>query len=222
MASREELRKTRVENLKRISFQFESMSQLARVLGKSVTQINDMLKGNKSFGDKIAREIENSLGMVSGSLDRSLEEELGENKVDIFIQSSRRIPLITFVQAGSLTDNMDRIFDEYLDVDLGCSRESFGLRIRGESMLPEFREGDIVIIDPEICPRAGDFVVVRSLKGLLPEAAFKQYAVTGIDSHGREIFEARSLNPLFPNFKSEEHMLEVVGTMYEHRRRRRP
>ncbi len=47
------------------------------------------------------------------------------------------------------------------DVNLeNCaSAEPFALMVLGDSMLPEFREGDIVVIEPEGLARSGSFVL---------------------------------------------------------------
>jgi SOS-response transcriptional repressor LexA len=44
--------------------------------------------------------------------------------------------------------------------DAGCSGgEAFALRVLGEDMLPEFREGDIIVVEPDGALKDGCFVV---------------------------------------------------------------
>ena len=44
--------------------------------------------------------------------------------------------------------------------DTGCSGgEAFALRVLGEDMLPEFREGDIIIVEPDGALKDGCFVL---------------------------------------------------------------
>jgi SOS-response transcriptional repressor LexA len=44
--------------------------------------------------------------------------------------------------------------------DGGCSGgESFALRVLGQDMLPEFREGDIIVVEPDGALRDGCFVL---------------------------------------------------------------
>jgi len=44
--------------------------------------------------------------------------------------------------------------------DAGCSGgESFALRVLGQSMAPEFAEGEIIIIEPEGLARDGSYVL---------------------------------------------------------------
>jgi DNA polymerase V len=46
--------------------------------------------------------------------------------------------------------------------DSGCSGgESFALRVLGNDMLPEFRPGDIIIVEPDGALRDGSFVLAR-------------------------------------------------------------
>ena len=46
--------------------------------------------------------------------------------------------------------------------DAGCSGgEAFALRVLGEDMLSEFREGDIVVIEPDGALKDGCFVLAR-------------------------------------------------------------
>ena len=41
------------------------------------------------------------------------------------------------------------------------SERAFALVVEGESMIGEFYPGDIVIVDPEVAPRPGDYVVAK-------------------------------------------------------------
>ena len=48
------------------------------------------------------------------------------------------------------------------DDDLGCSGgESFALRVLGDSMAPEFNEGEIIIVEPDGALRAGCYVLAQ-------------------------------------------------------------
>jgi hypothetical protein len=45
-------------------------AELARCIGRSPSQTSDMLAGRKSFGEKVARDIEKKLQLEQGELDR--------------------------------------------------------------------------------------------------------------------------------------------------------
>lgn len=94
--------------------------------------------------------------------------------------------------------------------------------IKGDSMEPDFKEGDRVIIDPETIPKPGDFVVAKcNCNACCDEATFKKYRPRGINAQGDEIFELVPLNEDYPTFHSETMPCYIIGTMVEHRRYRK-
>jgi len=132
----------------------------------------------------------------------------------------RSYPVISHVQAGALKEIAvpygpgDGFDVEYGDDE--ASQWSFFLEIEGDSMLPDFRPGDRVLIDPDVSPNPGDYVAARNTK---QEATFKKYRVRGIDESGHEVFELVPLNNDYPVLRSDERHLVVIGTMIEHRRK---
>lgn len=135
---------------------------------------------------------------------------------------ARRIPLIDYVQAGVWTAVTDSFqpgdAEDWLLTDLDLSSSAFALQIKGESMQPDFAMGDRVIIDPNVQPQAGDFVVAKNGD---EEATFKKYRVRGTDQAGNVIFELVPINPDFETMRSDERLMSIVGVMVEHRKYRR-
>jgi DNA polymerase V len=77
--------------------------------------------------------------------------------------------------------------NEALD-DAGCSGgESFALRVLGDSMAPEFKHGEIIIIEPDGALREGSYVLAQ-VQG---EWTFRQLAQTGSG------WCLRALNPAY-------------------------
>lgn len=134
----------------------------------------------------------------------------------------RRIPIISYVQAGMMTEAFDPFVMgdgfEIITTDLNLSGSAFGLIIKGPSMEPEFREGDKIIIDPAVSPQPGDFVVAKNTD---EEATFKKYRPRGTNERGEMEFELVPLNDDFPTLHSERDHLHVIGVMVEHRKYRR-
>lgn len=137
--------------------------------------------------------------------------------------ATRSIPVINYVQAGSPREIIDDYspgmgFDQLM-TDLELGPHAFALVIKGNSMEPDFKEGDKVIIDPSVEPHPGDFVVAKCPT---QEATFKKYRPRGVSETGEEVFELVPLNDDYPILKSDDkyHCL-IVGTMVEHRRYRR-
>lgn len=109
-----------------------------------------------------------------------------------------RVPLISWVRAGAASLVFDPyqpgFAEEWEDASVSVSRLTFALRVRGDSMIaPDgtgFPEGSIIIVDPEVEPKNGDFVVVRFDDS--DEATFKRLVIDG----PHRIL--RPLNPQFP------------------------
>lgn len=143
----------------------------------------------------------------------------GKNIMPLAEVSTRRIPVLSYVQAGQLTEVKDTTdFSgemEYVLADADVPETCFALRIDGDSMQPEFKEGDIVIIDPDLCPAPGEFVVAKNNGH---EATFKKYRPLGV---GIADFELVPLNPDYPVLRSAEVPLRIIGVMIEHRIYRR-
>jgi SOS-response transcriptional repressor LexA len=74
--------------------------------------------------------------------------------------------------------------------DASCSgSESFALRVLGNSMAPEFEEGDIVVIEPGGLARDGSFVLARHGG----EWIFRQLLGAGTS------WRLHALNPAWPD-----------------------
>ncbi len=203
---------TRRENLQKIrDKRFSSNAELARAIERASSQVNDMLTGTKSFGPKVARAIEEKLKLPRGYLDEPHELE------KVPMRFGKKIPILSFVQAGNWTNTGDDSFDEWIDVPEDMPDGSYGLKIRGKSMEPAFYQGEIVIVDPTLSANPGDYVLARVANSPDNEATIKQYAVTGIDRNGVETFELRPLNPLFPTLSSKEFEINLLGVVVEKR-----
>jgi len=96
------------------------------------------------------------------------------------------------------------------------SQGAFFLQLDGDSMFPEFREGDRVLIDPAVTPQPGDYVAAKTGKN---ETLFRKYRLLGHDDGGEEVFELIPLNQDHPVMRSDNYGLSVIGTLLELRRK---
>lgn len=203
----------------------KNQSQIASETGLSTSAVSQWMTGAvKTLKGETAAKIEAATGVCATWLvNETGPKLLGErSNVRPVVMGERRIPLISYVQAGHWTDVTDSYQpgagDEYLLTDRDVSASTFALEIKGDSMLPEFKEGDRVIIDPNVAPQPGDFVVAKNGEG---EATFKKYRPRGINERGDTIFELVPLNEDYPSLRSDVHPTHIVGTMVEHRKYRR-
>ncbi|HGJ5866497.1 MAG TPA: LexA family protein [Arsenophonus nasoniae] len=132
--------------------------------------------------------------------------------------NSKSIPLLNYMQAACYKEK-DLITDEtsnyeYTLVNDSVSDNSFALHIEGDSMKPEFEEGDLVVIDTAIEPTPGEFVFANSNNA----GTFKKFRPLGV---GVNDFELVPLNTDYPTLRASEHNMHIVGVMVEHRIYRR-
>jgi len=110
------------------------------------------------------------------------------------------VPLISWIQAGgwqSVCDNYQPgDGEDWIWTTKQVGKCSFALRVQGTSMEPEFREGDIIIVDPDYPAESGSLVVAR-LNGE-NTATFKKLAVDGANTY---------LEPLNPRYQP----LDITG-----------
>jgi phage repressor protein C with HTH and peptisase S24 domain len=123
----------------------------------------------------------------------------------------RRVPLLSFAQAGSLAEslNPDHLGEVTDWIELPKKRygpRAIALKVSGESMEPDYRNGDIIYIDPDVAPLHGKDVVVRH--GERNEVAFKRLVIEG---------DRRYLKPLNQNwpdkFISISTDAQIVGVV---------
>ncbi|MFD2755690.1 S24 family peptidase [Comamonas terrae] len=223
---------TRRENLGLLIKEAGSQAALSEIIGKAPAQISQWLNASANsrtgkprvMSNAIAREIETKTGKPIGWMDQpspsaALSTRGGSNVEFEMPQGVRRVPLISWVQAGAWKEIVNTFApgdaDDWLITSDKVSNQSFVLRIRGNSMEPDFKEGDTVVIDPNIKPRPGSFVAAKNGR---EEATFKKYRPRSIDLLGNEVFELVPLNEDYPTMRSDEMPIEIIGTMVEHRR----
>lgn len=206
----------------------EEVGQVARFLGESAAVITNwktrgVSKPGKLKAHKLARVnpdwIDTGVGPM---LTSSQPAPANVTNIGPAAVGAHRIPLISAVQAGVWTGVADPYAvgdgSEFLLTDLDLSENAFALEIKGDSMLPEFRPGDRVIIDPAVAPQPGDFVVAKNGD---EEATFKKYRPRSVSERGDIVFELVPLNDDYPSMRSDVTPIRIVGTMVEHRKYRR-
>lgn len=197
-------------------------SDLARALNTSPQTINNW--ETRGISKQGLLSIQSVLGISaswvqSGHGKKFVLDKSNVSKAQI---GGKEIPLISYVHAGLWAGAVDAFqpndAHEWLMTDLELSDSAFALEIKGESMLPEFKPGDRVIIDPAINPQPGDFVVAKNGED---EATFKKYRPRGLDTSGNVVFELVPLNEDYPTMRSDTAPIRIVGTMVEHRKYRK-
>ncbi len=110
------------------------------------------------------------------------------------------VPLINSVAAGYPREFTDlgypaRVADDYVRVPGLDDPDAFACRVVGDSMQPEYREGDVVVFSPLKQIKSGADCLAR----LEPdhETTFKRVYLER-DKRGREMIRLQPLNPAYP------------------------
>jgi len=150
----------------------------------------------------------------SGQLTRRVNQLLGDGSSGVEpVRSPRlRVPLINRVAAGYPTGFTDldypaRVADEYIDCPDLSDPDAFAARVVGESMLPDYREGDIVVFSPQADVTPGCDCFAR----LEPEheTTFKR-----VFFEGESGAERIRLQPVNQNFPPRTLPREAVAGLY--------
>ena len=200
------------ENLKKLR-KAKKMTQkeLAQKSGVKQSVISDLETGNaKSTGSIL--ELANALGVTAEELKKGITPDFDNNVVSI--TSNKLIPVLSWVQAGSMT-SVESInpsdITEWLpplssDDPDGC----FYLKVVGISNFPTYQDGDYILVNPsfQVCDLLSeDLIVVRNST----DATFKKLV---IESDERKYLQA--LNPNFqPNIIEFEEGMELVGLVID-------
>jgi SOS-response transcriptional repressor LexA len=123
-----------------------------------------------------------------------------------------RVPLISSVRAGAFVEARDPFqpgdAQDWIDTTVPIQEHTFALRVEGESMLPDFPEGTILIVEPSLDAFPNDFVIVKNGDN---EATFKQLVKDGGEYYLKPLNTRFPIKPLGSN--------RIIGVVRETVRR---
>lgn len=186
----------------RLLIKERSQPVIAKQTNRPSSQFTDMLAGRKSFGEKVARMLEQELSLPPKWFDQPLSNQVREPQAEYLASSSGvttgpevrgRVPLISWVQAGTMTEIENSLVPgdavDWIDTTAPVRRHTYAVRVEGDSMEPEFPQGIILIVEPDMQAENGDFVIVRNGDD---EATFKKLVKDGGDWY------LKPINPRYP------------------------
>jgi phage repressor protein C with HTH and peptisase S24 domain len=181
-----------------------SPSGLARRAGLDPTSFN---KSKRQAADGRSRwPSTESLAKVLSATGSSLDDFMalvqgrkpGEASSDASPRGSAAIPLLGFAQAGAggfFDDGGFPAGEGWDMVDFpntaGISTGVYALEVQGDSMMPLYRDGDRLLIEPGAQVRRGDRVVVKTRGGEVMAKVLQRQTARSI--------ELASLNPEHPD-----------------------
>lgn len=189
------------------------LNELARLAGVDRGNLSKMESGSAGASIETLQKLAAALKVP---LAYFVKEDTNVAEVQ---EGSRRIRLLDWSQVGSwrgkLPPDRGEAMQEYVLLNVVASSETFALTVKGDAMKPDFRQGDVIVVDPLRLPRPGSFVVAKDAEG---NGTFKQYRDLGLDNEGKQVFELRPMNNLYPPRRSDREGLEVVGTVVQYTR----
>ncbi|HAT8177892.1 XRE family transcriptional regulator [Legionella pneumophila serogroup 1] len=178
--------------------------------GLKQTRLTNWEQGVRTPGPEEIKLLAQALD-VSPAYLMCLSDEMRFNEAK---NPSQLIPLLDYRQACEPklhTDVERELFDDMIYISLSTgllpelSSGAFALKIKDDSMVPEIRINDVLVIDPVILPTPGDYVVVKINNKL--EVIVCQYKKL---SYTSSEFELLTLNDNWPNIKVNENVEVVI------------
>lgn len=197
--------RVRLRNLELLIAEAGSAAALARRADTSesyLSQIRNQLttpKGTpRAVGDNLATKLERAMGKSNGWMDE-MHREISVDPTTSDELPSRDVhglhPLISWEQASRWQELKGNLaisdVEDLMPCSVRCGQDTFVLRVRGESMEPQFHDGDLIFVDPDATPTSGRYVVVHQENAA--GATFRQLIV----EEGHRYLKA--LNADWPN-----------------------
>ncbi|HAV6155377.1 TPA: LexA family transcriptional regulator, partial [Acinetobacter baumannii] len=191
---------------------------LARAVGVKPPSVSDWLSGKSKTmeGENLLKASKflgvnpNWLATGNGSPTNNNIEDDQLSNVIFRDLNLHKIPILDFVQAGFwhevVYDGTTPHSYTYTDYISSNPEAIFSVIVQGNSMEPDFKEGDMLIVDASIAPKPGSYVIAQNGSH---EATFKKYRVLSHDEYGRDIFELIPLNKDFPILSSITHEIRI-------------
>lgn len=215
------VREARYINTRRLIAKYGGVSAFAEKIGKSQSQASQIAGENpiKGIGNKIAAEIEAAYGLCHGWLDRDHSQEYGFDHINPVTVT--KVPLISWAIAADLCQSSNPIGVSDAEAWMLCpfehSEKAYCLRVVGDSMFPDYLDGQIILVDPSVDAVHGDDIVIKMPDG---RTMFKRMQDA---PEGRYLL---SVNPEHPNRKIEAPqgamICGVVTGSWMERRSRHP
>lgn len=197
-----------------------SQTQLANMLGVTQAAVSSWEANGVPPGIENAKKIAEIFGV---SVDELLKGERSEPIKEIeYVPSDRtkkfiRVPVLGRIPAGIPIEAIEDIEDweDYPVSDTIRGRQYFGLKVAGDSMEPEYRDGDVLIIQQQDTCNSGDDCAVM-VNG--DDATFKRVR---LQENGLTL---QPLNPKYnPRFYSAQEVeslpVRIRGVVVEIRRK---
>src|SRR5688572_11164278 len=133
-----------------------TLQQLAEATGYAISSLSNYENGRADASPEFIDKVAEALHVPVEAIEREMQ---GGGTPSIPVAPGwKKIPVISWVAAGTAGNFSDfgAELDDYI-VTNSKDPNAFGLIIEGASMEPEFRGGDLVVVEPNATARNGDY-----------------------------------------------------------------
>lgn len=118
--------------------------------------------------DDLVNERQEAIGMGASNAPPGTPRQWGGT----YFGTSDEVPLVASASAGTAREFLD-LGEDVPRIKTACrDGNAYALKVEGDSMEPIFKEGDVLVVSPQLQATAGDLVVVKNTED---EAFFKKY-----------------------------------------------
>jgi len=187
---------------------------LQKLIGEEAGVKMEKTDARVNLGAHLGVDLDNAY--LSGVLQQMVER--ASSNVERI--ATNAVPVINRVSAGYPSDFTDlsyppKVADEYVGCPEVNDKDAFAARVHGESMLPKYRPGDIVIFSPAADPRDGDDCFVRFDDG---QTTFKRVFFE-TDAQGTSALRLEPRNGKYrPQVVRSECVSGLYKAMYKYQR----
>lgn len=201
------------------------IAQLREEKGLSQLEFAHKVNINNSVMNRIEKGIrpirDDELIAISKCLGVSIDYLLGNAPAKAVQQKPTgrgvRIPVLGRVVAGIPIEAVEEILDyEEITPELAATGEFFALQVKGSSMEPTLRDGDVVIVKKQPTVDSGDIaiVLVNGNDATVKEIKESPSGITLI-GHNVAVYTPK----FYSNREIEELPIQIIGKVVEMRRK---
>ena len=193
----------RRKNLRALARAIGGVTQLAKYLGKTQSQISHLIGTNpvKNIGDRFASHVEKTFDKPMGWLDQDhfdIQETSGIYSANPLRRSSFQLPCISWSEAEQWLRNPEefttKTFPNSLITNLPVSPQAFAVKVEGDMMEApsgnSFPHGCTIVADTDQSARNGAYVLAKITNE--NSLMFRQLVVDGSKRY------LKPLNPRYP------------------------
>lgn len=190
-----------------LSLTNKTQEQIGRDLTISKDWVNKIVTRKRAPSRPLSLKIAKLWAEVGGKIGESIKTTPANARFEQWV------PKVSQMKAGAITD-----FEEFLQeaqeyrATTATDPKAIVLEVNGDSMEPEYRDGDEVTLVPSVDPVSGKAAFIRFKDG---SATFKVWRRIGTG----EKLELKALNPTYPPIVVKTEDVEGIYRVYELRRK---